>query len=53
MWYEKRMAPNGVKTWNPSFDVTGREYITAIVTERGIVRPPFDEGIAALKIGEK
>jgi methylthioribose-1-phosphate isomerase len=51
MWYEKRVAPDGIKTWNPSFDITGREHITAVVTERGIIRPPFDEGIAALTGG--
>ena len=33
MWYEKRMAPAGVKVFNPAFDVTPRELITAIITE--------------------
>ena len=42
MWYEKNMAPEGVKTYNPSFDVTEHKYITAIITEKGIVKPPFD-----------
>lgn len=36
-------APKGVKTFNPSFDVTPHENITAIVTEKGIVYPPFEE----------
>ncbi|GHU49519.1 methylthioribose-1-phosphate isomerase [Clostridia bacterium] len=45
LWYEKPMAPEGVKTWNPAFDVTDHSYITAVVTERGIVWPPFDEGL--------
>ena len=45
MWYEKDMAPAGVKTFNPAFDVTGHEYITAVITEKGIVRPPFDQGL--------
>ena len=40
MWYEKRMAPEGVKTWNPSFDVTDHDLITAIVTEWGIAMRP-------------
>ncbi|MCX7970141.1 MAG: S-methyl-5-thioribose-1-phosphate isomerase [Negativicutes bacterium] len=35
------VAPAGVKVLNPSFDVTPARYITAIVTERGIVRPPY------------
>ena len=42
MWYEKDMAPEGVKTYNPSFDVTDHKYITAVITEKGIVRPPYD-----------
>ena len=43
------MAPEGIKTYNPSFDVTPAEYITAIVTEKGIVRPPYAEGLKAIK----
>lgn len=42
------VAPKGVKTYNPSFDVTPAELITAIVTEKGIVRPPFKEGLKKL-----
>ncbi|MEG1991663.1 MAG: S-methyl-5-thioribose-1-phosphate isomerase, partial [Christensenella sp.] len=41
MWYEKRMAPEGVKVYNPSFDVTDAELITAIITEHGIAYPPY------------
>ncbi|HVO43136.1 MAG TPA: hypothetical protein VMT34_10950, partial [Aggregatilineales bacterium] len=37
----QRIAPEGVKAGNPAFDVTPNHYITAIVTERGVVRPPF------------
>ena len=44
MWYEKPMAPEGVEVYNPAFDVTPAELITAFVTEKGIIRPPFDEG---------
>lgn len=40
--YEKSMAPEGVKCFNPAFDVTDHELITAIITEKGIHRPPFD-----------
>ena len=40
LWYERPMAPP-VRCWNPAFDVTDHELITAIVTEKGIVRPPF------------
>ena len=48
MWYEKPMAPVGVKTYNPSFDVTDHRYITAVITEKGIVRPPYDVNLRKL-----
>lgn len=43
MWYKERMAPEGVKVYNPAFDVTDSDLITAIVTEYGIARAPFKE----------
>jgi methylthioribose-1-phosphate isomerase len=49
MWYQKPMAPEGVKVFNPAFDVTDHRLITAIVTERGIIRPPFDESLQGLR----
>ena len=48
MWYEKDMAPAGIKTYNPSFDVTDHKYITAVITEKGIVRPPYEENLRKL-----
>lgn len=39
MWYKRTMAPEGVKVWNPAFDVTPASLITAFVTERGIFKP--------------
>ena len=45
MWYEKRMAPEGVKVFNPCFDVTNHELVTGIVTEFGIARPPYKESL--------
>ena len=48
MHYEKPMAPEGVKCFNPAFDVTDHELIAGIITEKGIVRPPFKENLAAL-----
>lgn len=48
MWYEKPMAPEGVKTFNPSFDVTDHKYITAVITEKGVVLPPFDVNLRKL-----
>lgn len=47
-WYEKPMAPKGVKTYNPAFDVTDHELITAIITEKGIVYPPYSDNLKAL-----
>ncbi len=40
-----RTAPAGIAVWNPAFDVTPNALITAIITEAGILRPPFVEGI--------
>ncbi len=37
------IAPPGIQAANPAFDVTPHEYITAIITERGIVRAPYEE----------
>jgi methylthioribose-1-phosphate isomerase len=36
-----RLAPKGVKAANPAFDVTPHKYITAIITEKGILRKPY------------
>ena len=42
-----QLAPEGAHVRNPSFDVTPSKYITAIITERGIVQPPFLENLRA------
>jgi len=42
------IAPEGVKTYNPAFDITPAENITAIITERGIAWPPFRESIKTI-----
>jgi methylthioribose-1-phosphate isomerase len=42
-----RLAPAGARVRNPAFDVTPARYVTAIVTERGIARPPYEESLAA------
>lgn len=47
----RRTAPTGVKTFNPAFDVTPNELITAIITEKGIIYPPYDKGIKKLFCG--
>jgi methylthioribose-1-phosphate isomerase len=46
--FGKRTAPKGVKVYNPAFDVTKARYITAIITEKGVIYPPFEEGIARI-----
>ena len=43
----KQMTPDGVGIENPAFDVTPAKYITAIITERGVLRAPFSASIAA------
>lgn len=49
MWYQEQMAPEGVKVFNPAFDVTDNELITGIVTEYGIARAPYTESLLAIK----
>ncbi|MBI4378750.1 MAG: S-methyl-5-thioribose-1-phosphate isomerase [Nitrospinae bacterium] len=44
----KRIAPEGVEVSNPAFDVTPNKYISAIVTEKGIIKPPFLDNIKRL-----
>ena len=45
MWYKERMAPEGVKVYNPAFDVTDHELIAGIVTEYGVARAPYTESL--------
>jgi len=45
----KQIAPKGVRTFNPAFDVTPADLVTAIITERGIAYPPYTESLRALK----
>ena len=51
LWYARRMAPDGVRVYNPAFDVTDHDLITAIVTENGIARPPYAASLAQLASG--
>ncbi len=43
-----RVAPEGVKVWNPAFDVTPAQLITAIITERGLASPPYGQALKKL-----
>jgi len=44
----KQLTPNGVGICNPAFDVTPAKYVTAIITERGVLREPYPESLAAM-----
>lgn len=46
--FGRQTAPEGVRVYNPAFDVTPARLVTAIITEKGIVRPPYDEGLQKL-----
>lgn len=41
LWYRQRMAPQQIAVYNPAFDVTPADLISGIITEQGILRPPF------------
>ena len=43
-----RVAPEGVRVWNPAFDVTPHTLVAGIITERGICRPPYAESLKAV-----
>lgn len=43
-----KIAPKKVQTYNPAFDITPHKYITAFVTEEGIIKPPFKENFKKL-----
>lgn len=46
---EEQIAPDGICVFNPAFDVTPGEHIAGIITEKGILRPPYLEAMKALK----
>jgi methylthioribose-1-phosphate isomerase len=48
-----RIAAQGVQVFAPAFDITPNEFIAAIVTEVGVLRPPFVETIVGLSKGEQ
>lgn len=49
MWYKNPMAPEGVKVFNPAFDVTDGALITGIVTEYGVARYPYTESLQCIR----
>ncbi len=45
--FGKPLAPKGMKVFNPAFDVTAHELISAIITEKGVINPPYQRNIRA------
>jgi methylthioribose-1-phosphate isomerase len=52
MMGKKRIAPEGVRVFNPAFDVTPPELITGIITERGILKPPYEKELELMRIND-
>ena len=48
----RQITPTGIRVENPAFDVTPRTLVTAIITERGIARPPYGKNLRRLVLGE-
>ena len=46
----KQLTPNGIGICNPAFDVTPAKYVTAIVTERGVLRAPYTESLKQMEL---
>lgn len=46
----KRIVPEGVQVWNPAFDMTPSKYISAIITEKGIVKRPYKSNLKKLAL---
>ena len=44
----KRVAPEGAGVWNPAFDITPSHLVAAIITDRGVCRPPYTESLRAV-----
>ena len=47
--FGKVTAPKGVKVYSPAFDVTPATLVTAIITEKGVARPPYTASLQALR----
>jgi len=46
LFFKRRIAPRGVKVFNPAFDITPGSLITAIITDKGVIRPPYRQNIS-------
>ena len=49
---DRQIAPSGIRVANPAFDVTPHTLVTAIITERGVVRPPYTAGLRRQLLGD-
>ncbi len=47
--FGRQTAPEGVAVYNPAFDVTPARLVSALITERGVVRPPYEAALKALR----
>src|SRR5581483_4339371 len=45
---DRQIAPDGVEVENPAFDITPNQYVTAIISERGVARPPYERSLQEL-----
>ena len=45
----QRVAPEGVDVWNPAFDITPAKYVSAIITEKGVVTKPYKKNLGKLR----
>jgi methylthioribose-1-phosphate isomerase len=52
LFFNKPIAPKGIKVFNPAFDVTPGDLITAIITDKGIINPPYRSNIRKIVSGE-
>ncbi len=43
-----RLAPEAVRVWNPAFDVTPHQLVTALITEKGVIYPPYSDKLIKL-----
>lgn len=43
--FGRKIAPDGIEVYNPAFDITPFELVTAIITERGVIKPPFESSL--------
>ena len=51
--FKRRIAPSGAKVFNPSFDITRHELISAIITDKGIIRPHYGKNIRKYYVNQR